>query len=174
VVASIRGSLDHHHGVGPYLIAGSLLLFLLTALAMRRVERGKARRTARMVRRLSDLVSRLTQRQQHLEHDRDQWRMMQAEEASTNRRLVEEIEMQRAKRSEVSARTPAVASTSSPAPSPTPTGDVGGSGPTPAGRARVQGSRPRHQVRRPAQNQPRLFDQDEEGGQRSPDGSDPE
>jgi hypothetical protein len=155
-VAAIRDSLHHDHSVSPYLLAAGFLLFFLAALDMWRVERIRARRATRTIRRLAARVELMEDHRQHLEHDRDQWRRMQAEEASINRRLAEA--MQRVRRPRVSGGAAGVASTSS----PTPRIGVGGGYSAPPALSRVQRSRPRHQARRPAENQPRLFDQDAE------------
>lgn len=155
-VLTIEESLHHHHPVGPYFLAAGFFLFFLAALDMWRVERIRARRATRTIRRLGAQVERLEGNRQHLEQDRDQWRRMHAEEASSNRRLTEEL--QRVLRPHVSASAEGPASANP----PTPAIDVGGEDSTPPTSPPVQRSRPRHQARRPADNQPRLFDQDDE------------
>jgi hypothetical protein len=156
IVATIRDSMDHDLSVGPYLIAAGFLLFFLAALDMWRVQRIRARRATRTVRRLAARAERLEDNRQHLEHDRDQWRRMHAEEASINQRLAQEA--QRVRRPRVSGGTAGVASASP----PTPPIGVGRGYFTPPSSAPVQRPRPRHQARRPADNQPALFDQDDE------------
>jgi hypothetical protein len=156
-VTAIWDALHHHLSAGPYLLAAGFLLFFLAALDMWRVGRRRARRATRTIRQLAAQAERLEDNRQHLEHDRDQWRRMQAEEASINRRLAEEME--RVQRPHISAGEAGVASTSP----PTPPVGVGGAHSAPPSSSRVQRSRPRHQARRPADNQPRLFDQDDEG-----------
>jgi hypothetical protein len=156
-VTTIQEDSRHHdHNIGPYLLAAGFLLFFLAALDMWRFERIGARRDTRTIRRLAARAERLEDNRQHLEHDRDQWRRMHAEEASINRRLA--AEMQRVRRPHVSGGTAGVASTSP----PTPPIGVGGGYSTPPSSSPVQRSRPRHQARRPAANQPGLFDQEDE------------
>jgi hypothetical protein len=155
-VTTIQDSLHHDHNIGPYLLAAGFLLFFLAALDLWRVERIRARRATRTIRRLAARAERLEDNRHHLEHDRDQWRRMQADEASINRRLAEE--MQRVRRPHVSGGTAGVASSSP----PTPPMGVGGGYSTPPSSSPVRRSRPRHQARRPADNQPGLFDQDDE------------
>jgi hypothetical protein len=152
-VATIRGSSLHRHNVGPYLLAGAFFLFFLAALDMWRAERIRTRKVTRTIRRLAAQVERLEDNRRHLEDDRDEWRRMHAEEASINRRVTEE--MQRARRPHVSGGVGSVASTTLPTP------PVGVGGFAPPRSSPVQRSRPRHQARRPADNQPRLFDQDD-------------
>ena len=89
--------------------------------------------------------------------DRDQWRTMQAEEASANRRLTEEI--QRVQKPHGSGGTAGAAATRPPA---SPLGRGVGDATAPSNSPQVQRPRPRHQARRPADNQPRLFDQDDQ------------
>jgi hypothetical protein len=155
-VTAIENSLHHPQSVGPYLLAAGFLLLFLAALDLRRVERTRARRATRTIRRLAARVEREEVTRRHLEHDRDQWRRMQAEEASINRRLA--AEMQRVRRPRVSGGRAGAASTSPPT---SPVG-VGGGYSTPPSPTRAQRSRPRHQARRPADNQPALFDQEDE------------
>jgi hypothetical protein len=155
-VATIQDSLRHDHDVGPYLLAAGVLLLFLAALDMWRAERIRARRATRTIRRLDAREARLEDNRQHLEHDREQWRRMHAEEASINRRLADEI--QRVQRPHVSGGTAGVASTRPPTP---PIGVGGGSSTSPSS-SPVQRPRARHQARRPADNQPALFDQDDE------------
>jgi len=155
-VIAIQKSLHHQQSVGPYLLAAGFLVFFLAALDMWRGERTRARRAIRTIRRLAARVEREQDNRRHLEHDRDQWRRMQGEEASINRRLA--AEMQRVRRPRVSGGRAGAASTSP----PTPPISVGGGYSAPPSPARVQRSRPRHQARRPADNQPALFDQDDE------------
>jgi hypothetical protein len=150
-VTTIADLLHHHHGIGPYLLAAAFLSGFLAALDMWRVERSGARTTTRSVRRLSARVERQEGDVHHLEHDRDEWRRMQAEEASFNRRLTEEL--QRAQRPpQVSGGTAGVASTGPP---PLPLT-------APPGPAPIRRPPPRHSRRRPPDNQPPLFDQDDE------------
>jgi hypothetical protein len=153
-VATISDLLHHHHGIGPYLLAAAFLLLFLAALDMWRAERRKARAAIRTVRRLSARVDRQEDDVQHLGHDRDDWRRMQAEEAAANRRLSEELDrlQQQLQQPQVSGGTLGVASTgpaqppifNPPEPSPIPRRP------------------PRHSRRRPPENQPGLFDQDED------------
>ena len=96
IVTTVQELLQHRHGVGPYLLAAGLLVVFLAALDIWRVERTRVRRDTRTIRRFAARIERLEDSRHHLEHDRDQWRMMQAEEASINRRLAER--MQRAQR----------------------------------------------------------------------------
>ena len=150
-VTTISDLLHHHHGIGPYLLAAAFLLLFLAALDMWRAERSRARRATRRVRQLGARVDRQEENVQHLEHDRDQWRRMQAEEASANRRLAEKL--QRAQRPpQVSGGTAGVASAGPPLPSTVP--PISSPTRRPA---------PRHRSQRPPDNQPHLFDQDEEG-----------
>jgi hypothetical protein len=157
VIGTVAIILDDH-GIGPYVLTTGFLLFFLAALDMWRGERIRVRRATRTIRRVAARAERLEDNRQHLEHERDQWRRMQAEEASINRRLAEEI--QRVQRPHVSGGRPGLASTGPPTP---PIGLEGGHS-TPPSSSRVQRSRPRHQARRPADNQPGLFDQDDERG----------
>jgi hypothetical protein len=151
-VTTIIELLRHQHGIGPYLLAAGFLLLFFAARDMWLAERAKARRTLRTARRLSARVDRQEGNVQHLEHDRDGWRRMQAEEAAANRRHYEEIgRLERQLQPRVSGGTIGVASTG-PAqlpvfrpPEPPP----------------VQRRPPRHSRRRPPENQPGLFDQDE-------------
>jgi hypothetical protein len=150
-VTTVTDLLHHHHGIGPYLLAAAFLSGLLAALDMWRVERSRVRATTRSVRRLGARVERQEEDVRHLEHDRDEWRLMQAEEASTNRRLTEEL--QRAQRPpRVSGGTVGVASTGPP---PLPLT-------APPGPAPIRRPPPRHSRRRPPANQPPLFDQDDD------------
>jgi hypothetical protein len=155
IVTTIQELLQHSHGVGPYLLAAGFLVVFLAALDSSRAERIRARRATRTIRRFAARVQRLEDSRHHLEHERDQWRRMQAEEASINRRLAER--MQRAQRPRVSGGSASVATTSRPVP-PIVAREVSS---PPTSSPRVQRSRPRHQVRRPADNQPALFDQDD-------------
>ena len=155
-VTTIQDALRRHHDLGPYFLAAGILLFFLAALDMWRAERIRARRAVRTIRRLTARVEHLEENRRHLEQDRDQWRGMHADEASINRRLADEI--QRVQRPHVSGGTAGVASTRP----PTPPVGMGGGYSTSPGSSPVQRSRPRHQARRPADNQPRLFGQDEE------------
>jgi hypothetical protein len=157
LATTIRDGQHHHLDVGPYLLAAGLLLFFLAALDMRRAERTRARRATRLVRRLTARVGRLERNRHLLEHDRDQWRRMQAEEAVISRRLAEDL--RRVQRPHVSGGSAGVASTNAPLPV---LGPRSGSS-APPSPSRVRRPRPRHQARRPAPNQPRLFDQDEGG-----------
>ena len=155
-VTTIHDSLGHHHDVGPYLLAAGGLLIFLAALDRWRVKRFRTRQVTRTLRRLAARVERLEDNRRHLEYERDQWRRMQAEEASINRRLSEE--MQRVPRPHVSGGAEGGASTSPPTP---PVEEGEGDSGRPRSPA-FQRSRPRHQARRPADNQPALFDQDED------------
>jgi hypothetical protein len=143
-VLTVSDLVHHHHGVGPYVLAAAFLLFFLSALDMWRVQRSRARAAVRTVRRLSARVDRQEENMRHLRHDRDQWRSMQAEEASVNRRLIEELQHAR-RQPQVSAGAVAAASTGAP----------------PLPRV-VQRPPPRHSRRAVPANQPALFDQDEE------------
>ena len=143
----------HHHGVGPYLLAAAFLLLFLAALDMWRAERAKARRATRTGRRFSARVDRLEDKVRFLEQDRDEWRRMQAEEAAANRRQSEEIgRLERQLQPRVTGGTIAAAST---APPQQPIFNPPESPPT-------QRRPPRHSRRRPPENQPGLFDQDED------------
>lgn len=144
--AAIRDTLRQEHNVAPYLVAAGFLLCLLAALDMWRVERLRARRATRSLRRVAARVERLEDARRHLELDRDQWRAMEAEEASRNQRLSEEV--QRVQQSQRASGEAEEGSSNLPAP---------------PGPSAFQRSRPRHQARRPAENQPPLFDQDDEG-----------
>jgi hypothetical protein len=155
-VTAIENSLHHPQNVGPYLLAVGFLLLFLAALDLRRVERTRARQAARTIRRLVARVEREEVTRRHLERDRNQWRRMQAEEASINRRLA--AEMQRVRRPRVSGGRAGAASTGPPT---APVGVEGGYS-TPPSPSRAQRSTPRHQARRPADNQPALFDQEDE------------
>jgi hypothetical protein len=151
VVTTITDLLHHHNGIGPYLLAAAFLLLFVAALDMRSVERSRRRKATRTVRRLSARVDRQEQHLQHTEHDRDQWRRMQAEEVAANRRLSEKL--RRAERPpQISGGAAGVAFTGPP---PLPLT-------TPAVRAPVQRPPARHVRRRPPINQPALFDQDEQ------------
>jgi len=151
VTTIIIDLLHHHHGIGPYLLAAAFLVLFVAARDMWMAERARARTATRSVRRLSARVDRQEASVQHLEHDRDEWRRMQAEEALVNRRLNEEL--QRVQRPpQVSGGTAGVSSTGPP---PLP---LAPASPPPALRPP-----PRHSRRRPPGNQPRLFDQDDEG-----------
>lgn len=152
---TIQESFRHHQSFGPYLLAAGFFLLFLAALDMWRVERSRARRDTRTVRRLVARTKLLEDNREHLEHNRDQWRRMQAEEASINRRLTDEL--RRVQQARVSVATEDGAPTSQ----PVPRIGAGEENPTPPSSAPVQRSRPRHQVRRPAANQPALFDQDD-------------
>lgn len=156
IVTTVQELLQHRHGVGPYLLAAGLLVVFLAALDIWRVERTRVRRDTRTIRRFAARIERLEDSRHHLEHDRDQWRMMQAEEASINGRLAQR--MQRAQRPGVSGGSASVATSSRPMP-PIGSREVSAA---PASSSRVQRSRPRHQARRPAENQPALFDQDDD------------
>lgn len=156
-VTTVWDTVHHRHDVGAYLLAAGLLLFLLAALDMRRAERVRARTATRLVRRLTARVGRLERNQQHLEHDRDEWRRLQAEEAEVSRRLADEV--RRAQRPRAAGATAGRASTSSATPLP----GLRGGYSAPPSPSRARRPRPRHQARRPAANQPRLFDQDDEG-----------
>jgi hypothetical protein len=155
-VTTVADALRHQYGIGPYLLAAGFFFLFVAALDLWRVERFRARRATRTIRRLADRVERLEVNRQHLEHDRDQWSRMQAEEASINRRLAQRI--QRVQRPRVSGGLASVATSSRPMP---PIAVRVGSS-TPTTSPRVQRPRPRHQVRRPADNQPALFDQDDD------------
>ena len=156
IVTTVPDALRHRYGIGPYLLAAGFLFLLVAALDMWRVERIGARRATRTIRRLAARVERLEVDRQHLEHDRDQWSRMQAEEASINRRLAQR--MLRIQRPRVSGGSASVATSSRPIP---PIAVRGGPS-TPTTAPPVQRPRPRHQVRRPADNQPALFDQDDD------------
>jgi len=156
IVTTVPDALRHRYGIGPYLLAAGFLFLLVAALDMWRVERIRARRATRTIRRLAARVERLEVDRQHLEHDRDQWSRMQAEEASINRRLAQR--MLRIQRPRVSGGSASVATSSRPIP---PIAVRGGPS-TPTTAPPVQRPRPRHQVRRPADNQPALFDQDDD------------
>ena len=156
IVTTVPDALRHRYGIGPYLLAAGFLFLLVAALDMWRVERIRARRATRTIRRLAARVERLEVDRQHLEHDRDQWSRMQAEEASINRRLAQR--MLRIQRPRVSGGSASVATSSRPI---TPIAVRGGPS-TPTTAPPVQRPRPRHQVRRPADNQPALFDQDDD------------
>jgi hypothetical protein len=152
-VTTVLNLLHHNHGIGPYLLAGALLLFFLAAWDMWRKERAKNRRATRVVRRLEARVDPLEDKVQFLEQDRDGWRRMEAEEVSYNRRLTEEL--YHLQRPQVSGGAPGVASTEPPqvtvtrvSPPPRP----------------IQMPRPRHLARRPPYNHPRLFDQRQVSG----------
>jgi hypothetical protein len=156
VVTTVPNAIHHRYGIGPYLLAAGLLFLLVAALDMCRVERIGARRATRTIRRLAARVDRLEDDRRHLEQDRDQWSRMQGEEAAINRRLAQRI--QRVQRPRVSGGSASVATSSRPIPPIAARGEY----PTPASPPRVQRPRPRHQVRRPADNQPALFDQDDD------------
>jgi FtsZ-interacting cell division protein ZipA len=151
-VTTIFDQLHHHHGIGPYLLAGAFLLLFLLALDMWRVERSKARRARRTVRRLSSRVDRHEENVRELERDSNAWRRMQAEEAAANSRLSEELGrlQQQVQQPQVSGGTLGVASTG---PAQPPIFDPPEPPPTPR-------KRPRHSRKRPPENQPGLFDQD--------------
>lgn len=146
---TVRDSLDHDHGAGPYLLAAAFLILFLCALDMWSDERTRVRRATRSMRRLTALGDRLEGNVQHLERDRDGWRRMQAVEAAINRRLSEKLG--RMQQPQVSGGTGGVASTG-------PRAQPVFAPPRPTPRHRPS---PRHVVRRPPTNQPRLFDQDE-------------
>jgi hypothetical protein len=155
IVLSVPDALRHQYGIGPYLAGAGFLVLFVAALDRWRFERTRARRATRAVRRLGARVELLEDNRHHLEHDRDQWRRLQAEEASISRLLAERI--QRAQRPRISGGSASVATASRPLP---PIGHREGYA-APTSPPRVQRSRPRHQVRRPAENQPALFDQDD-------------
>ncbi len=150
VATTVWDSLDHGHGAGPYLLAGAFLIVFLCALDMWSAERTRVRRATRSMRRLTALGDRLEGSVQHLERDRDGWRRMQATEAAINRRLAEKLG--RMQQPQVSGGTAGVASTG-------PRAQAVFAPPRPPPRQRPA---PRHVVRRPPENQPRLFDQDED------------
>jgi hypothetical protein len=142
----------HDHGIGPYLLAGGFLVLFLASYDAWRDERTRGRKGRRLIRKLAARVDRKEECTRHLEHDRDGWRRMQAEEAAANRQLLEEIgQLQQRLQPRVSGGTVVVATTIAaqppifqpPEPPPTPRRP------------------PRHSRRRPAENQPGLFDQDE-------------
>jgi hypothetical protein len=81
---------------------------------------------------------------------------MQAEEAAINRRLAQRI--QRVQRPRVSGGSASVAVSSRPIPPIAARREYR----TPTSSPRVQRQRPRHQMRQPADNQPALFDQDDD------------
>ena len=153
-VTTVSDLRHHDHGIGPSLLAAAFLFFFMAALGMWRAERRKARSAIRTVRRLSARVDRQEDDVQHLGHDRDDWRRMQAEEAAANRRLSEELGrlQQQLQQPQVSGGTLGVASTgpgqppifNPPEPSP------------------IRRRPPRHSRRRTPENQPGLFDQDED------------
>lgn len=144
--------LRHGHGIGPYLLAGGFLVMFLASYEQWRGERTRGRRMRRLIRKLAARVERLEERTRYLEHDRDDWRRMQAEEAAASGRLSEEIgQLQLRLQPRVSGGTLGVASTIAAQPP-----IFQPPGPPPAPRRP-----PRHSRRRPAENQPGLFDQDE-------------
>ena len=155
-VTSVPDAVRHQYGIGPYLLAAGFLFLFVAALDRWRFERIRARRATRTIRRLGARVELLEDNRRHLENDRDRWSRMQAEEASINRRLA--AGFQPGQRSRVSGGSASVATAGRPIP---PTAAPGDSSP-PTSSSRVQGPRPRHQVRRPAENQPALFDQDDD------------
>ena len=148
-VLTITDLVHNHHGIGPYLLAAGFLLGFLAALDMWRAERSKARTAVRTVRRLTARVERQEGNVQHLGHDRDAWMRMQGEEVAANRRLAEDFE--RLQQPRVSGGTVRVASTG---PVQLPIFKPAEPPPTPR-------PPPRHSRRRPPENQPGLFDQDE-------------
>jgi hypothetical protein len=149
-VTTISELIRHDHGIGPYVLAGGFLLMFLAAFDMWRLERVGMRKATRWIRRLRARVDRQEKKVQDLEYDRDQWKGMQAEEVWVNRRLAEKL--QRAQRPpQVSGGTAGVASTAPPRPPIVP-----------RSASPIRRPAPRHQVRRPPDNQPRLFDRDEE------------
>jgi hypothetical protein len=156
IVTTVPDAIQHRYGIGPYLVAAGFLFLFFAVLDRWRFERSRARRATRTTRRLGARVELLEDNRQHLEHDRDRWSRMQAEEASINRRLAEG--MRRVQRPRVSGGSANVATTSRPIP---PISTPGGYS-TPTSSSRGQRSRPRHQARRPADNQPALFDQDDD------------
>lgn len=155
-VTTVYDLWHHYHGIGPYLLAGAFLLMFLASYDMWRDERTRGRRRTRLIRRLASQVDRQDDHNQHIEHDRDEWRRMHAEEASVSRRLFEELGriQQQLQQPQISGGTAGVASTG---PARQPIFNPPGPPPTPR-------PPPRHSRRRPPKNQPPLFDQDESEG----------
>jgi hypothetical protein len=151
VVTTTTDLLHHRRDIGPYFLAAAFLVFFVAGLDMWSVERSRRRKVTRTMRRLSARVDRQEEHLRHIEHDRDQWRRMQAEEVATNRRLSGKLE--RAQRPpRISGGTAGVAFTGPP---PTPLTPPPVRAPAPRPPAR-------HARKRPPSNQPPLFDQDQE------------
>jgi hypothetical protein len=154
-VITARNVMQHHHDIGPYLLAGAFLLFLVAALDLSRAQRAKARMATRSVRRLSAHVDLMEDNVQHVWRDRDEWRRLQANEAAVNRRLMEEL--RGAQRPQISGGTAGVAFAGPSSAVPNARGER-----YYPPRPPVRRPAPRHLARRPPQNQPPLFDQDAE------------
>jgi hypothetical protein len=72
-VTTISELIHHHHGIGPYLLAGGFLLMFLAALDMWRAERAKARALKGQVTKMEAQVGSLQDDVRHLARERDHW-----------------------------------------------------------------------------------------------------
>jgi len=90
-VTTIHDLWTHHHGIGPYLLAGGLFFLFLAVLDMWRVERSNHRRQATRADQNAAALSAEKLESARLIGERDHWQRLHAEESAQNRRLLEEL-----------------------------------------------------------------------------------
>jgi hypothetical protein len=87
-VTTIGDLLHHHHGLGPYLLAGGCFILFLAAIDMWRVQRRQNVELRRRVTALDTEMTGLRADVRHLTHDRDEHQQLLAKAHDRNQELL--------------------------------------------------------------------------------------